>query len=234
MLASVRLIVVGAEKCPEALYEKVRSMAGHATLIEGYGITECSPIVAANREEKVKPGSVGPPLPGVEVKVVDPENHSPLALGQTGMLLVKGSSVFPGYIGEAGSPFVEADGQRWYVTGDLARMDEDGYIFLAGRLKRFLKAGGEMISLPALEEPLTQAYPPDDKGPRVAVEGVENHDGRRIVLFTTENILLREANALLQQKGLRGIMRLDEVRKIEVIPVLGTGKTDYKQLRAMI
>ena len=91
-----------------------------------------------------------------------------------------------------------------------------------------------MISLPAIEEPLAQAYPPGENGPRVAVEGIESHDGRRIVLFTTEPIILRQANELLQSKGLRGIMRLDEVRRLEKIPVLGTGKTDYKVLRGMI
>jgi long-chain-fatty-acid--[acyl-carrier-protein] ligase len=91
-----------------------------------------------------------------------------------------------------------------------------------------------MISLPAIEEPLAQRYPPTEDGPRVAVEGVESDEGRRIVLFTTEAVSLREANEILQQAGLRGIMRLDEVRRLEKIPVLGTGKTDYKVLRKMI
>jgi long-chain-fatty-acid--[acyl-carrier-protein] ligase len=91
-----------------------------------------------------------------------------------------------------------------------------------------------MISLPALEEPFAKQYPPTDEGPRVAVEGVETPDGRRIVLFTTEDVSLRDANARLQAEGFRGVMRLDEVRKVDKIPVLGTGKTDYKALRAMI
>ncbi|MBN9119010.1 MAG: hypothetical protein J0I06_07590 [Planctomycetes bacterium] len=120
------------------------------------------------------------------------------------------------------------------MTGDLAALDEAGAIVFHGRLKRFLKAGGEMISLPALEEPFAKKYPPTDQGPRVAVEGVETHDGRRIVLFTTEPITLRDANALLQSEGHRGVMRLDDVREVEKIPTLGTGKTDYKVLRAKI
>jgi long-chain-fatty-acid--[acyl-carrier-protein] ligase len=91
-----------------------------------------------------------------------------------------------------------------------------------------------MISLPALEEPFTRLYPPTQEGPRVAVEGIETPDGRRIVLFTTEDISLRDANALLQREGFRGVLRLDDVRKVERIPVLGTGKSDYKVLRAMI
>ena len=91
-----------------------------------------------------------------------------------------------------------------------------------------------MISLPALEEPFAQQYPPTKDGPRVAIEGVETGGGRRIVLFTTEALNLHDANAKLLAAGARGVMRLDEVRKIDKIPVLGTGKTDYKVLRALI
>jgi long-chain-fatty-acid--[acyl-carrier-protein] ligase len=120
------------------------------------------------------------------------------------------------------------------VTGDLGELDSDGYLWFRGRLKRFLKAGGEMISLPALEEPFARLYPTTRDGPRVAVEGLEYDRGRRIVLFTTENLTLRDANALLLQEGFHGVMRLDEVRRVERIPVLGTGKIDYKQLRALI
>ena len=105
---------------------------------------------------------------------------------------------------------------------------------LERRGKRFLKAGGEMISLPALEEPFVRLYPPTRDGPRVAVEGVEHEHGRQVVLFTTESLDLREANALLLREGFHGVMRLDEVRRMEQIPMLGTGKTDYKQLRALI
>src|SRR5262249_31629864 len=117
---------------------------------------------------------------------------------------------------------------------DIGEIDTTGAIVLHGRLKRFLKAGGEMISLPALEDPFAEKYPPTDAGPRVAVEGIETPDGRRIVLFTTEPITLRGANALLQEEGFRGVMRFDEVKKLDKLPVLGTGKTDYKELRAMI
>ena len=91
-----------------------------------------------------------------------------------------------------------------------------------------------MISLPAIEEPLSLKYPPTEEGPHVAVEGVESDSGRHIVLFTTEDITLRDANALLMVGGFRGVMRLDEVRRVKAIPVLGTGKTDYKVMRAWL
>jgi long-chain-fatty-acid--[acyl-carrier-protein] ligase len=152
------------------------------------------------------------------------------------MLLVSGPTVFPGYIAHDGpSPFVERNGARWYVTGDLAKIDADGYIHFAGRLKRFLKAGGEMISLPALEVPLAEKFKPDKNGPQVAVEGVELPDGgRRIALFTRVPLTLDEANDVLEAAGFRGVMRLTEVRPVPSIPQLGTGKTDYKQLRAQL
>jgi len=234
-LASLRLVITGAEKCPDALFVRAKEITPQAILTEGYGITECSPVVSVSRPGKLRPGTIGQPLDGVEVMVVDPDATKPLPVGERGLLLVSGATIFPGYLHHDGpSPFHEHDGKRWYNTGDLAFVDAEGFIHFAGRLKRFLKAGGEMISLPALEEPLASAYPAGEKGPQVAVEGIETPTGRKIVLFATAEIKLAEANALLTQAGFRGIMRLDEVRKIEAIPLLGTGKIDYKVLRAQI
>jgi long-chain-fatty-acid--[acyl-carrier-protein] ligase len=234
-LASLRIVITGAEKCPESLFVRAKEMTPHAMLSEGYGITECSPVVSVSRPGKVRLGTIGQPLDGVEVLVVDPESMQPVFAGQRGLLLVHGATVFPGYLHYEGpSPFHEHDGKRWYITGDLASVDEQGFIHFAGRLKRFLKAGGEMISLPALEEPLAAAYPPGENGPRVAVEGIETPEGRRIILFTTLEIRLADANALLTKAGFRGIMRLDDVQRIESLPLLGTGKIDYKVLRAKI
>jgi len=202
--------------------------------MEGYGITECSPVVAGIPLGKHKPGSVGPPVEGVEACLVDPDSHQRLPRGATGMLLVRGPSIFNGYLNYSGpDPFTEVDGKRWYITGDLVRLDEDGYIYFCGRLKRFLKIGGEMVSLPALEEPLALHWPPTEDGPQVAVEGVDA-PARWIVLFSTLGITLSEANAVLTQAGLRGVMRLDAVERIAAIPVLGTGKTDYKVLRKLV
>jgi acyl-CoA synthetase (AMP-forming)/AMP-acid ligase II/1-acyl-sn-glycerol-3-phosphate acyltransferase/acyl carrier protein len=234
-LDSLRIVITGAEKCPDVLFDRAKKMAPNAILSEGYGITECSPVVSVSRPDDVRLGTIGRPLDGVEVCVVDPDSMKPLPVDQRGLLLVHGPTVFPGYLHYDGpSPFHELDGKRWYITGDLAGVDADGFIHFAGRLKRFLKAGGEMISLPALEEPLASAYPAGDKGPQVAVEGVELPDGRRIVLFTTTDLKLADANALLTQAGFRGIMRLDEVRQVDSLPLLGTGKIDYKVLRAQI
>jgi long-chain-fatty-acid--[acyl-carrier-protein] ligase len=233
-LASLRLLMLGAEKCPPALFAKAQRLVPGAPVLEGYGITECAPVVAVNRPSANLPGSVGQPLPQVEVCVVDLETDEVLPQGKMGMLLVSGPNIFPGYLGEEKAPFVDRAGKRWYITGDLAELDTAGFIHFRGRLKRFLKAGGEMISLPALEEPFTQLFPPSENGPRAAVEGVETEHGRSIVLFTTEPISLKEANARLVAEGFHGVMRLTEVRRLDQIPTLGTGKVDYKQLRGML
>lgn len=234
-LRSLRLVITGAEKCPDAIFARGKELMPGAIILEGYGITECSPVVAGNRPAKTKLGTVGPPIRGVEVTVVDPESHSPMPRGETGLLLVHGPTVFHGYLEYEGpDPFVEFLGKRWYNTGDLVSQDEDGYIHFRGRLKRFLKAAGEMISLPALEEPLSRRYPVTENGPQVAVEGVETPTGRKIVLFAVPDLSLREANAILSDAGFRGVMRLDEVVRMDAIPMLGTGKTDYKVLRKMV
>lgn len=234
-LRTVRILVTGAEKCPEAVFQQAEKLAPQAVVLEGYGITECSPVVAANRPGRIKRGSIGLPVKDVEVCVVDPDTYRPLPVGKTGMLLVRGPSVFRGYLAHSGpAPFVEVEGKQWYVTGDLVLQDDEGFLFFQGRLKRFLKAGGEMISLPALEEPLANRFPPTEDGPQAAVEGVETPDGPRIALFTTRNISLLEANAILAEAGFRGVMRIHQVIRLDKLPVLGTGKTDYKVLRSML
>ncbi|MGL6073176.1 MAG: AMP-binding protein [Fimbriiglobus sp.] len=234
-LDSLRVVVVGAEKCPQATFDKMKTLAPNAKLMEGYGITECSPVVSVNPYAAPKFGTIGKPLIGVEIVIRDVETKAVLPINQMGMMYIAGPNIFPGYLGsDAPPPFEEIDGKRWYVSGDLARIDDEGYIHFEGRLKRFLKAGGEMISLPALEEPFSRKYPPTDQGPRVAIEGIEAEGRRKIVLFTTEALDLKEANALLVAEGFRGVLRLDAVEKIEAIPMLGTGKTDYKLLRARI
>ncbi|WP_010584048.1 AMP-binding protein [Schlesneria paludicola] len=233
-LDSIRWIAVGAEKCPHSLFEATGRLMPKATMLEGYGVTECSPLISANRTAQNRPGTIGIPLPGLQIRVVDVATDTEVPIGTMGMLQVSGPTVFPGYLGDETSPFVERNGTQWYVTGDLVSVDSDGFIHFEGRLKRFVKAGGEMISLPALEDPFVSKYPPDDDGPRVAVEGIEFDSGRRIVLFTTLPIELAEANALLAHEGFRGVMRLDAVHHLDKIPVLGTGKIDYRQLRSLI
>ncbi len=232
---SLRRVVTGAEKCPERLLDLCAQVAPETVVLEGYGITECSPVISLNRFAARKRGTAGQPVEHVEVKVIDVETEQVLECQQTGMLVVSGPSIFGGYYRYDGpAPFIQLDGRPWYKTGDLVCLDDDGFIHFRGRLKRFLKAGGEMISLPGLEEPFAKIYPSGEHGPQVAVEGIECDGARHIVLFTTFEISQPAANRILLEAGLRGVMRIDQVRQLELIPLLGTGKVDYRQLRQMI
>lgn len=236
-LASLRLGFVGAEKCPDSVYAAFAEAAPGGVLCEGYGVTECSPVISVNRPESVLPGTIGQPLPSVRVAVVSAEGEPRrVAPGETGMLLVSGPNVFGGYLGVDADkqPFVAFEGMEWYSTGDLVSEAADGCLTFRGRLKRFVKVGGEMISLPQIESVLAAAFgegrseESGEQGPALAVESGE--DGA-IVLFTTLDITREEANAALRAARLSGLSAVARVQKLASIPVLGTGKTDYKALK---
>jgi long-chain-fatty-acid--[acyl-carrier-protein] ligase len=151
------------------------------------------------------------------------------------MLIVRGPSVFAGYLNYDGpSPFVELDGQQWYRTGDLVSADAGGVLTFAGRLKRFTKLGGEMISLPAVEEVLARHYAAEDDKPLVAVECTPDAEHPEIVLFAACDVTREEANRRIREAGLSGLHNIRRVVRLEAIPLLGTGKTDYRALREML
>ncbi len=229
-LETLRIIVVGAEKAPASLFKTVETLGNGAILIEGYGITECSPFLALNRIGD-KPEGVGKPLPGIQMLVVDPETHKVLPSSQRGLLLVKGDNVFSGYLGNKPDPFLEIDGVKWYSTGDLGYLSPSGSLIIAGRIKRFVKVGGEMVSLPAIEEELSAKWPPGDEGPNFAVVPIEKEGLRpELVLFTPIDITRENANDVLANAGLSNIYRISKVQKLESLPILGSGKTDYQTL----
>ena len=232
-LASLRLAVTGAEKCPDQLFVTLRQRCPGAIVLEGYGITECSPVVSANTVEVTVPGSIGRLLPSVEGAVVDLETGKRVAPGETGMLLVRGPSIFPGYLNFAGEPpFVTFEDKQWYRTGDLVSATAEGVIFFKGRLKRFIKLGGEMISLPAIEAELLQHFREADDGPVIAVEAVGSAESPDVVLFTREPADRSTVNGWLHDAGLSALHNIRQVVTVDEIPVLGTGKTDYRTLRA--
>ncbi|NGX51715.1 MAG: Bifunctional protein Aas, partial [Chlamydiae bacterium] len=187
-LKSVRLFVSGAEKTPPELFEHAKRLG--KKMIEGYGITECSPIVTINRTERVARG-VGQPFEGVELCLIHPETQQKIPNDQQGEICIRGPNVFAGYLGkDAPDPFIEIDGKRWYRSGDLGSIDPDGYLILGGRLKRFVKIGGEMVSLIALEEELTrygrehELIKKDEELPQLAIEAKEG-ERPSLILFTT-------------------------------------------------
>jgi acyl carrier protein len=231
-LTSLRLCVTGAEKCPREIYESVRSRCPKAVILEGYGITECSPVVSVMREDDVQPGTIGKPLPSVSTVILDLDARRPAATGRTGMLLLRGPSIFGGYLNYSGpSPFETFQGESWYRTGDLIKADEQGWLTFMGRLKRFVKIGGEMVSLPAIEEVLMRSYArPDDKGASLAVVPTPDDTRPELVLFTIRTLERAQVNKTLQEAGLSGLHNIRIVREIAEIPVLGAGKTDYRAL----
>ena len=217
---------------PAIALRQGRRAAPRAEIIEGYGITECSPVVSANRPG-VNDGhrrQADARRRGLRRR---PETDRPLPAGQRGMLLVSGPTVFPGYL--------DYEARRsWSARQALVRhrrpggLDADGFIHFRGRLKRFLKAGGEMISLPALEEPFAHGVSAQRRRAPGGGRGNRDANGPPDRPVHHGDITLQEANALFVEAGFRGVMRLDEVRQMERIPVLGTGKVDYRQLRGLI
>ncbi len=202
-LKSLRFVITGAEKCPEALFAAIDTRWPGMRVLEGYGITECSPVVAGTREEEPARGTIGRPLPSLAAAVVDLETGQRVAPGAIGMLLVRGPSVFGGYLAWNGpQPFVAFEGHTWYRTGDLVRQDPRGNLVFAGRLKRFVKLGGEMVSLPAVEETLLARFGrPEDQEPALAVEALETEGRADLVLFTVRPIARADANAAIRDGG---------------------------------
>lgn len=242
-LPSLRLAFVGAEACPERVFRDFARICPGASLCEAYGITECAPGIAVDRPGDLKPGSIGFALPSVTV-AVRREDGGRAGPDEQGMLLVRGDNVFSGYLGDAPSPFVQFEGETWYATGDLATMSDRGRITFKGRLKRFVKIGGEMISLPQMEEVLLEGLEkergagqrelPDDGKPYLAVEARETPGGVEILLFTSLDLTAPEANSRLKAAGLSALYAVRRVVRLEAIPLLGTGKTDYRALKRLV
>jgi long-chain-fatty-acid--[acyl-carrier-protein] ligase len=235
-LLSLRTVITGAEKCPESLYETLGRRWPELTVQEGYGITECSPVVCGNTEDDPRHGSIGVMLRSVEHAIVDLDTGDRVEPGKPGMLLVRGPSIFGGYLNfEGASPFQDFEGKSWYRTGDLVRQEPDGILYFAGRLKRFVKLGGEMVSLPAVEEALIERFGrEDDEEIALAVEATPVESNPELVLFTIRDIAREAANAAIRDAGLSPIHNIRLVRKVDHIPVLGTGKTDYRALKEML
>ena len=234
-LESLRIIVSGAEKCPEQIYATLARRWPKTTVLEGYGITECSPVVSVNREEHPRIGSIGKPLPSIEWAIVDLETRCRIQPGRPGMLLVRGPSVFAGYLNpDVDRPFEAFEGRQWYRTGDLV-YQEHGVLIFSGRLKRFVKLGGEMVSLPAIEEALSRRFQGDDEAePLLAVESSAEELNPDLILFSVAGIPRDEANAAIRAAGLSSLHNIRVVRRIDQIPTLGTGKTDYRALKALL
>ncbi len=231
-LQTLRIIFSGAEKCPDHVFKDLALQCPEAILCEGYGVTECSPVISVNHPDKPVAGTIGRVLPSMEYRLIHPETKEQAGVNEVGQLLVRGPNVFNGYLGDEKSPFVTYENSEWYDTGDLV-LDKGGLLSFAGRRKRFVKIGGEMISLPAIEHVLEKVYPSED-GPMLAIMPIHEEEHPELVLMTTSNIERSGANRAIRENGLSPLHNIRTVLNVPEIPVLGTGKTDYRSLKEML
>jgi acyl-[acyl-carrier-protein]-phospholipid O-acyltransferase/long-chain-fatty-acid--[acyl-carrier-protein] ligase len=226
---SVRLLITGADKCPESLrrgwWEKHRII-----LYEGYGTTETSPVVSVNTPQHNRPGSVGKALPNVQIRLERYDTGEECPVGEIGKVLVKGPSVMRGYFDdfEASSLHLR---HGWYDTGDMGYMDDDGYLWHVGRLRRFLKVGGEMVSLVKVEDVLERLIPSDCEC--CVVEVPDAVRGARIVAAVTCQV---DTRTLLTQMGesLPHIALPKQFVVLPDLPKMVSGKLDFRRITEIV
>lgn len=235
-LKSLRIAIVWAEKCPKELFTKFSKKSPNATIIEWYGITECSPIIAVNpfkNNMEIKRWSVWIPILWEKIKILDLETHKEQPPKKEWMIYISWLNVFEWYIDkDLESPFEEFEGEKRYKTWDLWFLDKDWYLTISWRLKRFIKIAWEMISLPAIEATLSRKWKSIEWKEILAIQSEEKTDWwDRLVLFTTENIKKHEVNDYLHLQWIRNLVSIDEIIQIKEIPILWTWKVDYVQLK---
>lgn len=242
---SLDTVITGAEKLPPELADAFEQRFG-VRPVEGYGATELSPVVSVNippgravgdSGAGLKEGTIGRPIPGVAAKILDLETGEELGPNQPGMLWVKGPNVMKGYYQrEDLTSEVIRDG--WYKTGDVAAIDEDGFITITGRISRFSKIGGEMVPHVQIEDALNQLIGIDDEqGIQAVVSAVpdEKKGERLVVVHVPLDISIEELRKGLAEKGLPNlyIPSADSFLEVETIPILGTGKLDLKGIQQL-
>ncbi len=240
---TLRILICGAEKMPPSLAQEFQEKFG-IQVLEGYGCTELSPVAACNvpdwhegnlRQLGNKPGTIGQPIPGVAARVVNPENFQALPANQEGLLLFYGGNVMEGYLGKPELTRA-AMHEGWYITGDMGKIDDDGFITITGRLARFSKIGGEMVPHQKIEEELHAILGTSERVCVVTAVPDERRGERLVVLHTPLNGLNR--HHLSEELGTKGLPNLwipSERDFIEVseLPILGSGKLDLKRVKEM-
>jgi acyl-[acyl-carrier-protein]-phospholipid O-acyltransferase/long-chain-fatty-acid--[acyl-carrier-protein] ligase len=239
---SLQYVLVGAEKLPDRVALAFEERFGIQPL-EGYGCTECAPVVAVNTRDfraagflqvGAKRGKIGHPLPGVSVRIVDPETREPLPLGQPGLMLVRGPNVMKGYLGQP-EKTAEVLRDGWYDTGDIAAVDEDGFLTITDRLSRFSKIGGEMVPHVMVEEKLHELAGKIEQ--TFVVAGVpDSRKGERlVVLHTLTDDQLKDHLGKLSGIDLPNLWtpRPNQFFRVEAFPHLGTGKLDLRKVRSL-
>ena len=226
---SMRYLFAAAEKLQEATASTWAQRFGVRAL-EGYGATECSPCVSVNTPMQPRYDSAGRLVTGMEYKLETIEGVT-----EGGRLLVRGPNVMKGYLNaDANAKFLALGG--WYDTGDIVTVDDDGFIHILGRLKRFAKISGEMVSLTAVEDALAGAFPQYGMRCQTAVIAQQDEDkGEKLIAVSNEpRLTLDEVRAAIRAKGLPNLCAPREVKFVREIPKLGTGKVNHRELTKMI
>jgi acyl-[acyl-carrier-protein]-phospholipid O-acyltransferase/long-chain-fatty-acid--[acyl-carrier-protein] ligase len=243
-LSSIKLVVTGAEKLPRKVAEAFEKRFGKPVL-EGYGLTETSPASNINlpdpeatseAEKKLpimpahRPGSVGQMLPGVAIRITDPDTDEPRSLHEAGMIWLRGPNIFEGYLGQP-EKTAEVIRDRWFRTGDIGRLDEDGFLYIEGRLSRFSKIGGEMVPHETVEDAINQAlgFASDDTR-KIAIVGIpDDAKGEALVLLTADpSVDSTELRKNLLDAGIAALWIPKKIVPVEEIPMLASGKLDIK------
>lgn len=246
MFQSVRMVVAGAEKLKEEVKEGFRMKFG-LDIYEGYGTTETAPVAAVNMPNILerdtlkemmfnKAGSVGMPLPGTVIKIVDPDSLQPLATGEDGLILIGGGQVMKGYLNDpekTADVIVEIDGVRYYKTGDKGHIDEQGFITIVDRYSRFAKIGGEMISLGSVEEQIAKILHHEHELQFVAVNVPDEKKGEAVVLLIKTEHSLEDIEQQLKSSILPPLMQPNAIYAVDEIPTLASGKIDFKGAKTL-
>lgn len=239
--ASLRLVISGAEKLRNDIADKFQEMTGLA-VAEGYGCSELSPVVSINVASSVldlgtsvgKRGSIGTPMPGICAKIVDPDTFELRPPDVDGLLVVKGPTVMQGYLND---PVKTAEVIRdgWYLTGDIAHMNDRGYITITGRLSRFSKIAGEMVPHELLEKEINEIIHSETRC--IAVCGAEDSKkGEKLVVIYSDRTL--DPQTIVRELRTRDLPNLwiprpENFYYVEDIPMLGSGKLDFTELKKM-
>jgi len=226
---SLRYLIAGAEKVQAATLDTWARKFG-VRILEGYGATECSPLISLNTRMEPSVGTAGRLVPGLNYKL-----ESVPGVEEGGRLFVRGPNVMKGYLNpDANAKFQALDG--WYDTGDIVHVDGEGYLHIRGRMKRFAKVSGEMVSLTAVEDALAGAFPQFGLRCAVAVIAQPDEDkGEKLIAVTNEaKLQLADIRAAVRAKGLSNLCAPREIKVVQSIPKLGTGKTNHRELEKMI
>ncbi len=248
-LASIKLCVTGAEKLPATVAEAFEMKFGKR-VFEGYGLTETSPVSNVNLpnplplgEESAgyvwlpshRQGSVGQMVPGLAIRITHPETYAPLSIHSSGMIWFKGANIFEGYLGDEQRTKEVKDSQGWFRTGDVGRVDMDGFLYIEGRLSRFSKIGGEMVPHETVEDALVKTLGLENETTRkIAVVGVPDPDkGEALVLLTAmpggpEHQEILDLRYRLLERGMPPLWIPKKMIRVSEIPILSSGKLDVQ------